>query len=109
MGASYERFSELATTLAVELLTAKEKIDGEEDRQLVLLYAQAGLAYGDSLTLWREKVERKSSQLPATLADISPLVARYRIAVEGEPGDEYLDADSAIRLIWTAGDEALHK
>jgi hypothetical protein len=108
-GVSYKRFSELAMSLAVELLNAKEKIDGEEDRRLVLLYAQAGLAYGDSLTLWREKVERNSSQLPSTLAEISPLVSRYRIVVDGEPGDEHLDADSAIRLIWAAGNEALHK
>ncbi len=108
-GVSYERFSELAMILAVELLDAKEKIDGEEDRQVVLLYAQAGLAYGDSLTLWREKVERKTSQLPSTSAEISPLVSRYRIAVDGEPGDQHLDADSAIRLIWAAGNEVLHK
>jgi hypothetical protein len=108
-GVSYERFSELAAILAVELLSAKEKIDGEEDRQLVLLFAQAGLAYGDGLTLWRKKLEQKSSQLPSTPPDVSPLVSRYRIDVDGEPGDEHVDADSAIRLIWAAGNEALAK
>jgi hypothetical protein len=108
-GVSYERFSELAKILAVELLGAKDKVDGEEDRQLVFLYAQAGLAYGDSLTLWREKIERKSPQVSSTSAHIAPLVSRYGIPVDGEPAAEHLDADSAIRLIWRAGNKALRK
>src|SRR5262249_60862670 len=51
----------------------------------------------------------KSSQLPSTTERIAPLLTRYRIAVDGEPGDQQVDADSAIRAIWTAGNEALYK
>jgi nucleoid-associated protein YgaU len=109
VGVSYSRFSELAKILAIELLAAKDRVGSEEDRELVSLYAQAGLAYGDSLTLWREKIERKSSQVSSTSPRITPLISRYRIPLGGASAADQVDADSAIRLIWTAGNKALRK
>jgi hypothetical protein len=102
---SYERFSELAQRLATELLAAKDQVQSDEDRALVMLYAQAGLAYGDSLAFWREKISSSSAKLPASTPSIAPLVARYAISTE----DEAVDADSAMRLIWMAAAKTLHK
>jgi hypothetical protein len=109
VGVSYSRFSELAGILAIELLGARDRVESEEDRELVSLYAQAGLAYGDSLTLWREKIERKNSQVPSTSPDITPLISRYRIPLGGAAAPDQVDADSAIRLIWSVGNEALRE
>ena len=92
---SYERFSELAQRLATELLAAKDQVQSDEDRALVMLYAQAGLAYGDSLAFWREKIRSSSAKLPSSTPSIAPLVARYALSTEGE----VVDADSAMRLI----------
>jgi len=102
---SYERFSELAQRLATELLAAKDRVQSDEDRALVMLYAQAGLAYGDSLAFWREKISSSSAKLPASTPSIAPLVGRYAISTEGEA----VDADMAMRLIWVAAAKTLHK
>ena len=102
---SYQRFSDLAQNLATELLAAKDHAQSEEDRALVMLYAQAGLAYGDGLAFWREKISRSSASLPSSTPSIAPLVARYAIATKGEE----VDADAAMRLIWAAAAKALHK
>ena len=102
---SYERFSELAQRLATELLAAKDRVQSDEDRALVMLYAQAGLAYGDSLAFWREKISSSSAKLAASTPSIAPLVGRYAISTEGEA----VDADMAMRLIWVAAAKTLHK
>ena len=102
---SYERFSDLAQRLATELLAAKDQVQSDEDRALVMLYAQAGLAYGDGLAFWREKISSSNAKLPSSIPSIAPLVARYAISTEGE----VVDADSAMRLIWTAAAKTLHK
>ena len=102
---SYERFSDLAQHLATELLAAQDQVQSDEDRALVMLYAQAGLAYGDSLAFWREKISSSSAKLPASTPSIAPLVDRYAISTEGE----VVDADSAMRLIWMAAAKTLHK
>ena len=102
---SYERFSDLAQRLATELLAAKDQVQSDEDRALVMLYAQAGLAYGDGLAFWREKISSSNAKLPSSTPSIAPLVARYAISTEGE----VVDADSAMRLIWMAAAKTLHK
>jgi hypothetical protein len=109
VGVSYSRFSELAKILAIELLAAKDRVESEEDRELVSLYAQAGLAYGDSLTIWREKIERRDSRVSSTSPSIRPLISRYRIPLGGGVAADQIDADSAIRVIWIAGNQALRK
>jgi hypothetical protein len=102
---SYERFGELAQSLATELLAAKEHAQSDEDRALVMLYTQAGLAYGDSLAFWRQKSSSSSPNVPSGAPSIAPLVVRYAISTEGED----VDADAAMRLIWTVAAKALHK
>jgi len=102
---SYERFSDLAQRLATELLAAKDRVQSDEDRALVTLYAQAGLAYGDGLAFWREKISSSNAKLPSSIPSIAPLVARYAISTEGE----VVDADSAMRRIWMAAAKTLHK
>jgi hypothetical protein len=107
-GAPYERFSELARNFAGELVGANQSAESEQDRALLLLYARAGLAYGDGLSLWREKLEvERSNSLSPTAAGVEPLVARYRITPD--PASGQIDADSAIRLIWSAAEASLHK
>jgi hypothetical protein len=95
---TYDRFSELALHLAVELLAVKDDARSDEDRALLLLYARAGLAYGDSLTLWREKVEvQHTDALSKDAPSVKPLVARYDLPV-GAQG--IVGADSAIHSLW---------
>ena len=104
-GASYERFSELARGFAEALLAARENVATDEERALLLLYAQAGLAYGDSLAFLREKAANEGGYVPASASDIAPLVTRYAIAT----AEDDVDADSALRVIWARADEALHR
>ncbi|HUE40284.1 MAG TPA: hypothetical protein VMR29_12315, partial [Candidatus Binatia bacterium] len=79
-GASYDRSGELARDFANELVTAGDKVENDEDRALLMLYARAGLAYGDGLSLWREKTQSpESNMLPASSASLAPLIERYRI------------------------------
>src|SRR5205085_9292370 len=79
-GASYDRSSELARDFANELVAARDKVETDEDRALLMLYARAGLAYGDGLSLWRDKIQsRESDTLTASSASIAPLIERYRI------------------------------
>ena len=95
---TYDRFSELAQQLAAELLAVKDAARSDEDRALLLLYARAGLAYGDSLTLWREKVEvQHTDALSKEAPSVKPLIARYdlRVDTHGTVG-----ADAAIHFLW---------
>jgi hypothetical protein len=103
--ASYERISELARAFAEALVASKDTVRSDEDRALLLLYAQAGLAYGDGLAFLREKAANRNGFVPASAPAIAPLVTRYAIAT---PEDD-VDTDSALRVIWATADEALRK
>jgi hypothetical protein len=106
-GVTYDRFGELARQLAAELLAAKDIARSEEERALLLLYARAGLAYGDSLTLWREKLEvQHTDALSKDAPSVSPLVARYEIPID-ERGT--IQADAAIHSLWRVAARALSK
>jgi hypothetical protein len=104
---TYGRFGDLARQLAAELLAVKETVQSDEDRALLLLYAQAGLAYGDSLTLWREKLEvQHTDALSEDAPDVKPLVARYDIPVDARGT---IQADAAIHSLWKVATKALTK
>jgi hypothetical protein len=95
---TYDRFSELALQLAVELLAVKDAARSDEGRALLLLYARAGLAYGDSLTLWREKVEvQHTDALSKDAPSVKPLVVRYDLPVDAQG---IVGADAAIHSLW---------
>jgi hypothetical protein len=102
-----ERFGELARQLATELLAAREIARSDEERALLLLYARAGLAYGDSLTLWREKLEvQRTDALSRDAPSVKPLVVRYDIPVDSRGT---IQADAAIRSLWKVAAKALVK
>jgi hypothetical protein len=104
---TYDRFSELALQLAVELLAMKGAARSDEDRALLLLYARAGLAYGDSLTLWREKVQvQHTDALSKEAPSIKPLIERYDLPVDAEGT---VGADAAIHSLWKQAAKALAK
>ncbi len=104
---TYDRFSELARQLAAELLAVKETVQSDEDRALLLLYAQAGLAYGDSLTLWRQKLEvQHTDALSKDAPDVKALVSRYEIPVDARGT---IQADAAIHSLWKVAAKALTK
>jgi len=106
-GASYDRSGELARDFANELVAAGDKVENDEDRALLMLYARAGLAYGDGLSLWREKTKSpESNMLPASSASIAPLIERYRMPTVD---DGRVDVDAGMRLIWAAAQTALRK
>jgi hypothetical protein len=106
-GVTYDRFGELARQLAAELLAAKDLAQTDEERALLLLYARAGLAYGDSLTLWREKLEvQHTDALSKDTPSVSPLVARYEIPVDPRGT---IQADAAIHSLWRVAAKALGK
>src|SRR6185295_19546810 len=89
-------------------VAANESAQDDAERELLMLYARAGHAYGDGLSLWHEKLEvERSSSLSASAPAVEPLVARYRIPTDGADGR--IDADAAIRLIFAAGAESLRK
>lgn len=108
-GVSREKFGALAVDLAAELVAVQKTIQDDEDRRLLSLYAQAGLAYGDSLTLWREKVDRGTSRVSARSPNIAPLVSRYAIRIDKQSGAEWVDCDSAIRSIWAIASKSLRE
>jgi hypothetical protein len=104
---TYDRFSELALQLAAELLATEDAARSDEDRALLLLFARAGLAYGDSLTLWREKVEvQHTDALSKDAPNVKPLVARYDLPVDPEGT---VAADAAIHSLWKQAAKALAK
>ncbi len=104
---TYDRFGELARQLAAELLAVKDAARSDEDRALLLLYARAGLAYGDSLTIWREKVEvQHADALSKDTPSIQPLIARYDLPVDA-PGT--IQADAAIRSLWKSAAKGINK
>jgi hypothetical protein len=104
---TYDRFGELARQLAAELLASKEVARSDEERALLLLYARAGLAYGDSLTLWREKLEVQHADALSTDApSVKALVARYDIPVDARGT---IQADAAIHSLWRVAAKALNK
>ena len=104
---TYDRFGELARQLAAELLAAKEIAQSDEERALLLLYARAGLAYGDSLTLWREKLEvQHTDALSRDAPSVKPLVSRYEIPVAARGT---IQADAAIHSLWVVAAKALSK
>ncbi len=104
-GVPYDRFSELARNLATELVAAAGHIHGDDDRAFVLFCSEAGLAYGDSLTLWRMKLARSTRLVSARTREIAPLVARYRLASNADR----IDVDAAIHTLWDAARKALRK
>jgi hypothetical protein len=106
-GVSREEFGELGLDLAAALLSAKDEVRDEEDLQVLSLYARAGLAYGDSLTLWRAKTDRGTSHVPASSPNVAPLVSRYAIPIEHPSGAGTVDCDSAIRFLWATARRAL--
>jgi hypothetical protein len=104
---TYERFAELAQQLATELLAVKDAARSEEDRALLLLYARAGLAYGDSLTLWREKVAvQHTNALSSDAPSVKPLIARYDLPVDAEGT---IEAQAAIHTLWKSAAKDLAK
>jgi hypothetical protein len=104
---TYERFGELARQLATELLAVREAARSDEDRALLLLYARAGLAYGDSLTLWREKDEvQHTNSLSKDAPGVKPLIARYDLPVDAEGT---IEARAAIRILWKSAAKDLVK
>ncbi len=104
---TYDHFSELARQLAAELLAAKDIAQTDEERALLLLYARAGLAYGDSLTLWREKREvEHTDALSKDAPSVKPLVSRYEIPVDAQGT---IQADAAIHSLWASAAKALSK
>jgi hypothetical protein len=104
---TYDRFSELALQLAVELLAAKDAARSDEDRALLFLYARAGLAYGDSLTLWREKLRvQHTDALSKDAPSVKPLLARYDLSVDKEGT---VTADGAIHSLWKQAAKTLAK
>jgi hypothetical protein len=104
---TYKRFSELARQLAIELLAVKDAARSGEDRALLLLYARAGLAYGDSLTLWREKAEvQHSNALSKDAPSVKPLIARYDLPVDAQGT---IEAQAAIHSLWKSAAKHLAK
>jgi hypothetical protein len=104
---TYDRFGELARQLAAELLAGQEIAQSDEERALLLLYARAGLAYGDSLTLWREKLEvQYTDALAKDAPSVQPLVSRYEIPVDARGT---IQADAAIHSLWAVAAKALNK
>jgi pimeloyl-ACP methyl ester carboxylesterase len=103
-GVSRQKFGELALDLAAALLSAKDEVRDDEDLHLLSLYARAGRAYGDSLTLWREKAARGTPHVPASLPNVAPLVPRYAIPIDGAGT---VDCDWAIPLLWATARKAI--
>ena len=104
---TYDRFRELAQQLAAELLAVKDAARSDEDRALLLLYARAGLTYGDSLTLWREKVEvQHADALSKDAPNVKPLLDRYDLPVDARGT---VGADAAIHSLWKQAAKALAK
>jgi hypothetical protein len=106
-GVSREKFGELALDFAAALLSAKDEVRDDEDLELLSLYARAGLAYGDSLTLWREKADRGTPHVPASLPNVAPLISRYAIPIEHASGAETVDCDSAIPFLWATARKSI--
>ena len=106
-GVSRRRFGALALEFAAALLGAEKNVRDDEDRELLSLYAGAGLAYGDSLTLWREKDDRRTPHVPASLPGVAALVSRYAIPVEDASGAGTVDCDSAIPFMWATARKEL--
>jgi hypothetical protein len=102
---SYERLSELARTFAEELVATKDHAQTDEERALLMLYAQAGLAYGDSLAFLGQRIRYERPDVPSQAPEIAPLVTRYAISTKGDE----VDVNSAVAVIWAAADEALRK
>jgi hypothetical protein len=104
---TYERFSELARQLATELLAVRDAAPSDEDRALLLLYARAGLAYGDSLTLWREKADvQHTKTLSKDAPSVKPLIARYGLPVDAQGT---IEAQAAIHSLWKSAAKDLAK
>src|SRR5262249_30091897 len=77
------------------------------DRALLLLYARAGLAYGDSLTLWREKAEvQHTNALSKDTPGVKPLIARYDLPVDAQGT---IEAQAAIHSLWKSAAKDLAK
>ncbi len=120
VGINQVKFEELVQNLAGEIAIARDKLESEEEKEILEIYSATLFIYQDSLALWRAKtkyataIERLGGTGRILIgSEVSSIVAKYQLQTEplnpAFPTGFQAVSEDSIQLLWGAARKELEK